>query len=743
MSDDLPLPDVSNSAEGTSGQVNQFGVVHGDVHVGGASRPAALPLRVGLVPQRAGSFQHRGVDVPDRAVLTGMGGVGKTQLAADHAERLWHADEVRVLVWVTAASRDAIVSSYADAAAKITGRAGSARTFLEWLAETPEPWLVVLDDVQAPADLHGLWPPASGRVVVTTRRRDASLRGDRQVVDVDVFSARESVAYLTSAAGGADGAAELAEDLGHLPLALAQAAAYVLDRQLSCAQYRTRLAERRLAAVAPDDLPDEHRATVAATWSLSVERADSLRPRGVARPLLAIASVLDANGIPLEVFTSPAVLEFLGVDAADARDGLSCLHRLSLVTFDAEAGSVRVHALVQRATRDAADLDAVARVAADGLAQAWPRTERGTARGQALRANAEALLATGGDALWDGACPPVLFRRLESLVDVGLLAEAVDSLEGLLPTAVERLGPRHRDVLTIRRLLIHFGSETTDPAGAITAYRRLLPELLEVIGPDDVQTLLLRRGIACSLGVAGDPARAAADLGRLLTDQLRVLGRDHDETLTTRHNIAFWRAQAGDLAGALAEARRLLADRVDLLGHDDVQTMITRQNIADMIGKAGDPASAAEETRLVLADRSRVLGPDHAQTWMSRTSLSHWLYEAGQVAAAAAEARKLLEDRIRVLGPAHPEVASTRASFLYLAERSREAVGFWEAQRTERVSPSHSEPSDGISSASWTGYTVSSVASSSSALHQRNVEIVVSSTSLKPEVSTSRPSTEA
>ncbi|GIF08888.1 hypothetical protein [Actinoplanes siamensis] len=77
-----------------------------------------------------------------------------------------------------------------------------------------------------------------------------------------------------------DDADGLAADLGYLPLALAQAAAYLLDRRLSCAGYRARLADQRrqLADLVPEEgaLPDEHQATVAATWALSIDLALSV-----------------------------------------------------------------------------------------------------------------------------------------------------------------------------------------------------------------------------------------------------------------------------------------------------------------------------------------------------------------------------------------------------------------------------------------------------------------------------------
>ncbi|MEV2236455.1 hypothetical protein AB0H69_49200, partial [Streptomyces phaeochromogenes] len=169
-------------------------------------------------------------------------------------------------------------------------------------------WLIVLDDVADPADLHGLWPPDSphGRTLVTTRRRDAALKGEgRRLVEVGLFTAAEALAYLTTslaAHGRTEPAGQLtmlAAELGHLPLALAQAAAYLIDSGKSAAAYRDLLADRTttLTDLTPDTLPDEHAFALAAAWSLSIDRADTLRPAGLARPMLHLAALLDANGI--------------------------------------------------------------------------------------------------------------------------------------------------------------------------------------------------------------------------------------------------------------------------------------------------------------------------------------------------------------------------------------------------------------------------------------------------------------
>jgi tetratricopeptide repeat protein/NB-ARC domain-containing protein len=707
-----------------------------------------------VIPAAADCFQPRsGVADLDAAaevpalVLSGLGGVGKTQLAARYARRLYLAGELDLLVWVSAANRTAVVTGYAQAARDVAaddspdGETGADR-FLAWLARTDRRWLVVLDDLAEPGDLSRGWPPdtRTGRVLVTTRRRDAALAGNgRRLVQVGLFTPAEALGYLSDKLAVADGrlveAAELAADLGHLPLALAQAAAYLIDRGLDCVAYRRRFAQRRrLADLVPETgaLPDDHQATVARTWSLSVDLADQLAPAGLARPLLELAGVLDPNGIPVAVFTTPAVLADLSAvlsgaaepstayrppDAEAARDALRCLHRLSLVDYDSAGAAVRVHALVQRATRDSTAANRVARVvavAADALLVVWPDVERDAALAQSLRANAEALIAYGNAVLWTPEPHPLLFRYGRSMCDAGLVGAGVGYWQTVAATAEQRLGFEHPDTLAARGNLAQARGMAGDPAGAAAAFAELLADRTRVLGTDHRHTLICRGNLAYWQGEAGDaagaasafaelvtdhtrvlgprhpqtlavrgnlsrwqgeggdPAAAAEALAQLLPDQLALLGPDHPHTMTTRVNLAYWRGEAGDAAGAAVAFAELLSDHLRVFGRLHPHTLVTRSHLARWRGEAGDPAGAVAILQEVLADRTRVLGPDHPQTMAARGNLAQWRGEAGDPAAAVAMLEELLADRIRILGPDHHRTVLTRTN---LAEWRSRRVG--------------------------------------------------------------------
>ncbi|MGW5353610.1 tetratricopeptide repeat protein [Streptomyces sp. NPDC004031] len=704
------------------------------VHAGGAGSVAAQSMRdvtvyhlpprdavtwphaVGVLPPRAGAFQDRAERARLREavrgggtavlcqVLSGMGGVGKTQLAADLATELLREQDVDLLVWLSAGSRTAIIAGLAQAGAEVCGAdpgdpEQASRTFLAWLWTEPCRWLIVFDDIADPADVNGLWPPAveHGRTVLTTRRRDAALAGDgRRLVQVGTFTPEEAAKYLASAleeagrAEPADELAALADDLGCLPLALSQAAAYVVDAGISVAKYRDLLARRvrTLADVTPDVLPDDQHHTMAAAWELSVERANALRPRGLARPMLELVSFL-APSIPMEVLTCQDALEHLAPDDTltpdDAVGALRALHRLSLVTAPEpgdEEGYVRVHQIVQRATRDTLSsepYDETACAAADALVAVWPDIERDTALAQALRACSASLISIAEEGpartacLYEPEAHSLLFQVGRSLGESGQVATAAAYFASFAAAAVAHLGPDHPDTLSARNNLARWQGHAGDAAGAATAYAELLDDRLRILGPDHPRTLTTRHNLANWQREAGDAAGAATAYAELLDDHLRILGPDHPHTLTTRNNLAYSQGHAGDAAGAAAAFAELLADDLRVLGPDDPATLVTRDNLANWRGEAGDAAGAATAYAELLDDRLRILGPDHPHTLLTRNNLAHWQGHAGDAAGAAAAFAELLDDRLRVLGPDHPHTLATRRNHTYWQARADEA----------------------------------------------------------------------
>ncbi|MDH6137489.1 hypothetical protein P3T37_006922 [Kitasatospora sp. MAA4] len=681
---------------------HSFAVGHADqvAYYSGRRAPAAWPHQVGAVPHTAHCFQRRAVldapDSPDTAarcrILVGTAGVGKTQLAANEARTAWQAGQLDLLVWVAAGSRAAILTAYARAIAEITGSDPAdpeqgAREFLAWLrpggAGEAVRWLIVLDGPVDPDDLRGLWPPDQpvGRTLVTTWRRDLAREGlGRQVVTVPSFSSAEALGYLTAVLA-ATGRVEppeqleaLARELGHLPLALAQAAGYLGSTGPSCAEYLRLLGEdgRRLADLVPDPggLPDGQSLPLPHAWDLALERADALAPVGTARMLLELAAQLASDGIPAGVLT--AAVRYLdrqraartGEDAEPDGSGdetLALLHRWSLLDYDPadRDRSVRVHPVVQRAVREGAPASRAAElvdVAANLLLVASresadeansltfflvPRREQAPhLRSRALdfppdvlRSNVEALirndrvllLGSGKPELrhgWStgGEVHDLVFRVGDTLADDGRPQAALDYFETLLPTTADRLGTRHESVTKLRGRIARLRAESGDPTAAITEYRRMIGDQLALLAPE---------------------------YELFPSQRVRLVG----EVTELRYQLAHWLEQAGDLPGVAGVHRDLLADDgyiAAVNGRTGPPDFTLRSAAAEWQGRAGDPAGAVAMYRQLVNERLHTRGPQDSGTFDARFSFGHWLGESGDARGAVTVLTDLLNDQLRL-----------------------------------------------------------------------------------------------
>ncbi|MFC9331788.1 tetratricopeptide repeat protein [Kitasatospora sp. NPDC057015] len=765
--------DVSDAAIGTGSRVGHtelHGTASGNARLFQAGRdvnihlrqeaapaPVQWPVLVGTVPPKASAFQTRtelrkAVDsarersgtVVLSQVLAGQGGVGKSQLAASYARQALDAG-TDLVVWADATQPAGVLAAYADAARQVRapGAAGrpeeveqDADAFLRWLATTDRSWLVVLDNAteQTP---DGLWPGTSrggrGRVIATTRLRGAEASdAGRALVDVGVYSARESAAYLRQRLEAArcahlldDTTADLAEALGHLPLALAYAAAYLIRRRRSAGRYLRLFHDR--AQTLEDVLPartgvDGYQRSVTAALLLSLDAARQEEPLAV--PALSLTALLDPAGHPEDLWATTPVLDYLtgarttAVDGSrpaeadeggdgvlrvrvdDALDALAVLHNYSLVTLTEERNrQVTLHALTARATLDT--VPAGQRpygTAADALVALWPKEDHlDRDLAAVLRLSTDTLADHAGDRLWEqpGTGYSVLFRSGFSLHEAGLQTAGIRHWEQLAATADRLLGPEHPDTLAFQSGVASSYHQAGRTADAIALEERVLADRERTLGPDHPHTLTARNNLAGSYRQAGRTDDAITLQERVVAERERLLGPEHPDTLTTRHNLAHSYQQAGRMADAIAVEEGVLADRERLLGPDHPHTLTTRHNLAasyQLVGRTDDATVLLER---VVADRERLLGPDHPETLTTRGNLANSYRRAGRTDEAITMEERVLADRERILGPDHADNHVTRhnlASSYRQAGRIEDAITLQEhvVADTERLlGPEH------------------------------------------------------
>ena len=357
--------------------------------------------------------------------------------------------------------------------------------------------------------------------------------------------------FLVGRTGDADRRA--AGELGGLPLALEQAAAYVQAGGGSLAGYLASFLLRRpemLARGEPTDYPE----TVAITWRLAFEDLQQTEPG--AAGLLRLLAFCAPEAIPVRLLLQPrlGLTEQLGrkvvlllapllEDPLTVSDAIAALRKYSLIA-PAAGDTMWVHQLIQAVTADqmpgelarewrqaAANLIEAAIPNDTELPETWPVSA-------ALLPHARAVfdLTSSG-----------MFRIAQYLGRSGSYPAARDLFQLIVDARREdnAYGVEHRDTLIARHELAHWTGRVKDAAGARDQFAALLPVVERIFGREDAYTLIAPANLARWTGEAGDAAGARDQYTALLPVMERVLGPEHPDTLRARASLAAWTQRAG------------------------------------------------------------------------------------------------------------------------------------------------------------------------------------------------------
>src|SRR6516225_11517974 len=201
-----------------------------------APRPVFLAGREVLLAEVEARLAGADGAGPRLVALCGLGGAGKTSLALEYAHR--HLGEAGVCWQLPAEDPAVLAAGFGELAAQLGADSGDPVAAVHGvLAVSLARWLLVFDNAPDRASVARFMPPAGpGRVLVTSRNQ---IWPPGQALDVPVLDSEVAAEFLGSRTGDADrrAALELAGELGGLPLALEQAAAYVQASGDSLAGY--------------------------------------------------------------------------------------------------------------------------------------------------------------------------------------------------------------------------------------------------------------------------------------------------------------------------------------------------------------------------------------------------------------------------------------------------------------------------------------------------------------------------
>ena len=688
------------------------GPVAADRALGLAPRPVFLVGREELLARLDALLTGGDDPWPRYVALCGLGGAGKSSVAVEYAHR--HLDAAGVAWQLAAEDPTLLAAEFGELAAQLGFREASDTRYLVAsvhgvLAASRAGWLLVFDSAPDRKSVEAFLPPAGrGRVLITSPNANWP---PGQVLDVPMLDREVAAEFLVDRTGDPDrqAALDLAGELGGLPLALEQAAAYIQASGDSLGGYLASFRQRRADMLARGEAIG-HESTVAATWTLAFGRLEQSAPS--AAGLLRLLACCAPEAIPLRLLlqSRPGLAGRLGGQVAPvlvplledelaATDAIAALRQYSLV-IPAGDGSVLVHRLVQAV---------IAHLMPDSAVQ-WHQAAA-TLIEAAIPGNTDppetwpacaALLPHAQVAL--GADSAGMARLANYLGQRGSYAAARE-LQRRVRDAWERTPDRERpETLRARANLARWTGQAGRPGGSPrpvpgAAARRRAGARPQAPGhpqsprqrsrldrgggrpgrsPRPVPGAAARRRAGARPRAPGHPDRPR---------QSRPLDRGGGRRARGPRPVR--RAAAGARAGGRPRApghpqgprRRRRLDRGGGRtgrGPRPVRGAAAHHRAGartqppgdphrprqpcPLDREAGDPAGARDQFQELLPITERALGPRHPDTLSDRHNLGHWTGEAGDPAGARDQFQELLPITERALGPEHPVTLRARAS---------------------------------------------------------------------------------
>jgi tetratricopeptide (TPR) repeat protein len=574
--------------------------------------------------------------------ITGLGGIGKTQIAIEYAHR--HRGEYQYVLWVNATESVTLTGGFVQIAQVVQlplkeeqDQNKVVEAVKQWLANH-DGWLFILDNADD-LNLASEFLPTMGRGHMLLTTRDAAT-GSLANFEVDKMEKRESMELLLqrakilpthaplSQASEADQttASTIVEEMDGLPLAIDQAGAYIEGTQCSLAAYLKAYQKRQNELLRQrDTVSKDHPDAVATTWSLNFEQVEQQSP--IAADLLRFLAFLAPEAIPEELIVNGAPelgeqLEAIAADETRLDEAIRILRRFSLVQRNSEKHALFIHRLVQAVLK--------ANMTDETQCQWAERTVR-----------AVNLAFPGVEVATWPQCERLLPHAL-------VCAKLINEYALALPEAARLLNQTG-----------HYLNDHAQYEQAKPLLERALAIHEQVLGSNHPDTASSLNNLAVLYYSQGDYERAKPLLARTLAIDEQVLGSNHPHTAASLNNLAELYRSQGDYEQAKPLYERALAIAEQVLGPKHPDTATSLNNLALLYDHQGDYEQAKPLYKRALAIREQALGSNHPDTADSLNNLAELYRSQGDYERAKPLLERALAIREQVLGPNHPDTADS------------------------------------------------------------------------------------
>ena len=601
------------------------------------------------------SLQGRSEATAITQTLHGLGGIGKTRLATEYAWR--SGDRYDATLFVRAESPEALRSGLANLARhnlldlpeyEAKAEAETVDAVLRWLRDNTR-WLLILDNVdteEAARAVREILPQLQrGHVLITARRKDWPVGIRKQ--PLGTLSLDEATQFLLDRTQGERASAKddtgqarhLAEILDGLPLALEQAAAYIVHHQVSFASYLSDWGRERENVLGwHDENLMQYPASVATTWQTTFRQ---LSPKAAA--VLRLTAFLAPDPIPAAMFEAgESIVEEAAVEPLQereqslvvertTRDALSELAAYSMVTRKGE--TFTVHRIVQEVLcaqipdeRRKEWIERALRLVND-FSPAPPNDVRTWPVWDILRPHA-AVIVGRADAAGIGNPTARLMSELALLLKTkSLFAEAEPMMRRVLEIDEAAFGPQHPEVATDLNNLASLLLATNRYAEAEPMIRRALEIDEAILGAQDPNVAIHLNILSQLLMATGRLAEAEPMMRHALEIDEAAFGPQRPNVAIRLSNLAALLQATNRQAEAEPMMRRALEIDEAAFGPQHPEVARDLNNLAQLLQATNRLAEVEPMMRRALEIFERSLGHDHPSTQTVRANLAGLLDE--------------------------------------------------------------------------------------------------------------------
>jgi tetratricopeptide (TPR) repeat protein len=590
------------------------------------------------------------------------------------------------IFWIDASSQATAEQGFLEIA-RVCGIERKLKVVRQWLSNTQNSWLLIIDNADDPAmDVSEFFPTGSrGCILLTTRNPDCKIHATVGSYELEEMELGDAVTLLLRASGVEDAtadivrekAAPIATTLGCLALAIVQAGAYIRNGFCSIDEYCDIYSSHRerLLRHLPVQKRSDYKYSVYTTWEVSIEAVERLSSEASvnAIELIRIFCFLHYDKITEDIFerawknSHNGEASFKNIanlfymrsqeglakwDPIMIREAAVLLASFSLIKIDGVGPYMSMHPLVHVWARD--------RLSEEMQNHYW-----------AMASSTLAASIPWGFQLSDYRFRQSLVPHIDSCIFLCKDKPFLSSHSGM--DRADMAAGFARTFLENGRL-----------QSAVELGEKELQVRQKTLGNEHPDSLIAMNNLAISYSDLGHRQEAMELREKVLEASQRTLGSEHPDTLGTMDNLANSYSYLGRRQEAMELREKVLEARQRTLGSEHPDTLTTMNNLANSYSDLGHRQEAMELREKVLEARQRTLGSEHPDTLGTMDNLAISYSDLGHRQEAIELLEKASEAMERTLGSEHPDTLRVMNNLAIIRSRLTN-VGEWRLRRHEET----------------------------------------------------------